>query len=135
MLRRSLAIAAALLPLAALGPARAQFPDPWTALGTSGHAGMTCREFSALPASQRGDLVRRMNVSAPQASLAGGTTNDTVDANGNAVPTHADRSTVPGTPLTAGELLSDCQRVSPETSLRDAFSFSNSGQNNQLTAH
>lgn len=127
MRRYPLILLATLLPLAA-APAWAQFADAKTALTTSPLGSMSCGQFSRLAAPDRDAIVRKMNAEAPMSSLSTGVGSDIHDRNGNLQP-RPNLNSVAGTPLTAGALVGYCQRVGAQSSLRDAFSFANSGQN------
>lgn len=109
--------------------AMAQNYNPRTAL--SSRLGATsCSQFSGLSRTARADIVRRMVRSAPPQSLAGLTVSRNFKKSGDQpVGDIGNGATVPGTPLTAGELIAACQAVPGHTTLRDAYSHFNSSSN------
>lgn len=132
MRRYLLAVSIALLPLSVFNPAQAQ--DAQTALAMSRHGTMTCAQFVPLAPPAQEKIVRQITSSAPPASLSTSVGDDIVDNSGNVVTVRPDRTDVPGTPLTAGELIGDCQIARPQSTLREAYSAANSGSSTVVIA-
>lgn len=114
------------LSIAVTGPAFAQ--DSETALNMSRHGTMTCAQFAALSPAEQDRIVRAIRAAAPPQSLTDNPADHEVEPNGSDILV-PDRTDVPGTPLTAGELIGDCQVARPQATLREAFAGANSLNN------
>lgn len=128
-MRRYLLAFSLVLPLGVIAPVHAQDAGP--ALSVSRSGAMSCRQFAGLSPSEQNRIVRRITSAVPPSSLSTNVTNGVEDMNGDTVVV-PNRTTVPGTPLTAGELIADCQTATPQASLREAYASANSPTYNSL---
>ena len=97
------------------------------AVSLSRYGTMSCAQFTHLGQSAQDNIVRKMARAAPPMSLSTPMP-PKIDPDTGEVPSASGSpSAVPGTPLTAGQLIAACQAVSPRSSLRSAFARFNSG--------
>ena len=116
------------LTLLAVSAAQAQNYAPSDVLSASRLGTMACGDFARMGKDARDRLVSEATSSAPGRSLAGVTITTTIPDTGETIDqSPGNNSTVPGTPLTAGQLIAACQASPPSTTLRDAYARSNPG--------
>ena len=118
----------------ALGPCAvfAQGAAPSDALSASSLGTTTCAKFAQMGAAARADLVSHIVGQAPGRSLSVVMPDEQIINTGTPV-NPGNTTTVPGTPLTAGQLSSACEAVSGSSTLRDAYSYANSAAGMVLT--
>ncbi|HVX83059.1 MAG TPA: hypothetical protein VHB23_16955 [Devosiaceae bacterium] len=109
--------------LAMAGTADAQFASPGATIAASGIGGMSCAEFTHMSPRHREAVVRHA-WGAASSGLASITVQPRI---GDRMVTGRDTGSVPGTPLSAGMIISACQAAAPSASVGDAYRQANSG--------
>ncbi|HTJ59427.1 MAG TPA: hypothetical protein VL418_17980 [Devosiaceae bacterium] len=97
------------------------------AVATSSYGSIRCGQFTSMSPGHQAGIVRRMANDAPMQSLSTPLTPSINPMTGRQQPQPGSSSAVPNTPLTPGQLIAACQAVSPQSTLRGAFSRFNSG--------
>jgi hypothetical protein len=113
----------ALFLLANAGAALAQNYNPSNALSSSHFGAMKCSDFTHLNVGERTKIVNHIAQAAPVESLSTQLPTPPTEENAGTIESgNANSSEVPGTPLSAGELIAACEAAPFNSTLEEAYS-------------